>query len=703
MSQRRIYKNQLKRLNNSSLSSAPNTSHEINSLMEMFPDWDADDLSGLLEEHNNILEIVIDLIVNNKVSKWEPIKKEPKTKKKDKESENGPNSVNNNNTSVNASANVSSGSDNAHKQNRHTKDTHSYNNKSKFASGKPHHANRKGQYPKHTGKDQAQTSAGASSTTHTTMTSTTPAVPANSWAAALSSKNKQRPHPETNKATASKQEKVKDSGRKGGNEDEASEDKVVIEETSIVETAPQNEHKGLVLKEASVPQPKQGSWASAITPKRKPKPQGRRRSHASDQPQQVTKEQEETVEASGDSAVKVEKELTITPSGEKETISKTTTGAEQSQSQPQSEVVLPNPQPPLESVGVSFGSLSLGEDEQELGKMNEIREQEPQLPHQHYPSQQPTVPTQPPVNNTQQAPHQAPQVSAAAQAPHQIPPQVLQQQGQDYSFYNNPNRYNQQFYQQSPYPKPKQQQQQQFDYYNQLQNRQYPQPSAQTLPGNQFGVYPGMDYSPYTQQALAAAGSPATGAGMTYGHFGHMVGQPGATAAANENVAAHSPVVNPATLQQQMPTAPFGYPYYNYYTPMYGNGMGMGMTQTGLGNVSQGANNNPEANENANGIAGPDFVGVGGGASQYYTQPSQAPKYAYGYPQTSQPNAATGNRPAGQSNRASQSNEASETAAANPSAVPQQPIHPMVPQFGVYQQYPQYGGYQTSSQYRGWY
>ena len=48
----------------------------MTNLVEMFPDWEADELQGLLSENDNSLEIVIDLIVNNKVSKWEPIKKE---------------------------------------------------------------------------------------------------------------------------------------------------------------------------------------------------------------------------------------------------------------------------------------------------------------------------------------------------------------------------------------------------------------------------------------------------------------------------------------------------------------------------------------------------------------------------------------------------------------------------------------------------
>jgi hypothetical protein len=73
MSQRKTYKNHLKRFN-------ATTSSELTSLVEMFPDWEAEDLLTLLAENHNQLEVVIDLIVNNKVAKWEPTKKEKKKK-----------------------------------------------------------------------------------------------------------------------------------------------------------------------------------------------------------------------------------------------------------------------------------------------------------------------------------------------------------------------------------------------------------------------------------------------------------------------------------------------------------------------------------------------------------------------------------------------------------------------------------------------
>ncbi len=80
MSQRRN-RNQLKCSSNGTST----TPDELGNLVEMFPDWESDDLASLLSEHNNLVEVVIDLIVNNKVSKWEPSRKEVKNKKKDKE------------------------------------------------------------------------------------------------------------------------------------------------------------------------------------------------------------------------------------------------------------------------------------------------------------------------------------------------------------------------------------------------------------------------------------------------------------------------------------------------------------------------------------------------------------------------------------------------------------------------------------------
>lgn len=99
---RKSYKNQLKRFNNSH-SNSSSTSVELTNLVEMFPDWEADELQGLLSENDNSLEIVIDLIVNNKVSKWEPIKKE-KHKKKEKETEDHNSSTNGSTNSASTSS-----------------------------------------------------------------------------------------------------------------------------------------------------------------------------------------------------------------------------------------------------------------------------------------------------------------------------------------------------------------------------------------------------------------------------------------------------------------------------------------------------------------------------------------------------------------------------------------------------------------------
>ncbi|KAM9931574.1 hypothetical protein OXX80_008778, partial [Metschnikowia pulcherrima] len=81
MSQRRNNKNNKKGSTAAEASPAKDT--QLQMLAEMFPDWEAEDLASLLAEHRNDVEVVIDLIVNNKVQKWEPIKKESRSKRRD--------------------------------------------------------------------------------------------------------------------------------------------------------------------------------------------------------------------------------------------------------------------------------------------------------------------------------------------------------------------------------------------------------------------------------------------------------------------------------------------------------------------------------------------------------------------------------------------------------------------------------------------
>ena len=711
--QRKAYKNHLKRFSNNSSSSSNNSSSstELTSLLEMFPDWESDDLSSLLAEHNNILEVVIDLIVNNKVSKWEPIKKEAKNKKKDKENDEFVNVSNTNVTSNNTTH--SSSADHGHKLNKYHKETHPANNKSKFSSKGPHN---KKQNPRFNGKDSSPSAPTATATTSTSIsTSGATSVPSsNSWAAALSKdgvKVNNKSHKESNSQPETEPEPEPEPVAK-----ESEEPELIIEQTTTVieSTETPSSTTKPVLKEATVPQPKQGSWASAMTPKPKSKPRTK---------QVVSGAQEESVESKGQleqaqgepvEAVIVEETTTTVPA---ESIP-----SEETSEQP-AQVVLPTSSQPLSSVGVSFGSLSLGDEEkesqpeqatEEIAAPGDQSQQQQQQQQQRYGLYNNQNQNQNQNRYNQQIYQQQQQQPQQQQ---QQPPQQQQQQ-QPQQSQQQPQQQPQQQYNQS-----KQQQQQQYDNYNQFQQSQYPQQGSQALPGAQFGVYPGMDYSAYNQQAAAIINSPAASPAATanYAQYAHAA-QPPSSGAQDGNVAAQSPItsqINPNTLQQQVPAAPFGYPYYNYYynTPFYGNGAGLG-AQGGFGNVAA-AQGTPTSNANATPNSGVNsgFMGVGNtGASQYYGQPNQFGNRYPGYNSYPQPGQAQSAQPGNPSNNQSGSvptsqgdNDSSSASnqAGNPqSQIPQQsqqPQQPVIPQYGGYQQYPQYGGYQDNNQYRGWY
>ncbi|KSA00070.1 uncharacterized protein AC631_04152, partial [Debaryomyces fabryi] len=354
--QRKAYKNHLKRFSNNSSSSSNNNSSstELTSLLEMFPDWEADDLSSLLSEHNNILEVVIDLIVNNKVAKWEPIKKEAKNKKKEKENDEF---VNVPNTTVTANNTThSSSAEHGHKLNKYHKEAHPSNNKSKFSSKGPHS---KKPHPKFAGKDASPSAptatANATTSTSTSTSGATSAPSSNSWAAALSkdgvkvnnkSHKESKSQPETELEPEPEPEPVAQAGE---------EPEVIIEQTTTVieSTETPTATSKSILKEATVPQPKQGSWASAITPKPKSKPRTKQAvsQEAAESKGQFEQAQEEPVES-----IVIEETTTTIPAE--------SVPVEETKEQP-AQVVLPTSSQQLGSVGVSFGSLSLGEDEKE--------------------------------------------------------------------------------------------------------------------------------------------------------------------------------------------------------------------------------------------------------------------------------------------------------------------------------------------------
>lgn len=710
--QRKIYKNHQKRGNNPTSNS---TSSELASLIEMFPDWEAEDLSSLLDEHNNLVEIVIDLIVNNKVSRWEPIKKE-KHKKKEKEIEEP---VNSTGTSSNLASFTNSGTpEHAHRSNKH-KDAHSFS-KSKNNSGKPHSTNRK-PHAKAANKETLSASASATSTLSVSVPASSAAPVSNTWAATLS---KDKPKP-TNKTQTTN--KIPPSTNDTLNDTEDS--KQVNNESQEI---PASNSTKPVLKEASVPQPKQGTWASAITPKPKAKPEPAQNHHKQSQQQKETSDQNDNFEqVHYDKNVQAEETSRIPDTqasdlGSQKFAESNAITSENGGFQSQPHVVLPVSSQQVDSIGVSFGSLALGEDghdakQTSVNNKNQIpgqSQQETQRISQSEASQAEQI--------EQQAaqPLQQAQVQQSGQAlPNQPQAQTQsqQQQRQRYGLYNQ-NRYEQQGYQQQQQYNQSKQPHQLFDYYNQFQqSQQYPQQATQTLPGAQFGIYPGIDYSAYNQQVAAAAAAAASvnspaASPATTAAFGHytQASQAPANNTQESNVTTQSPIagqINPTTLQQQVPAAPFGYPYYNYYynTPFYGNGATLG-AQSGFGSATPGSTTAGHAQ--TSGFGSGMFVGAASNAaSQYYAQPSQnGNRYpGYGvYPnQSPVPSQATNaaNNQASAPNSQGDANDATTSAQANQTQIPQQaqPQHPIAPEFAAYQQYPQYGAYQENSQYRGWY
>lgn len=600
MSQRRNNRAQTKRSN------ATNTTpDEVASLAEMFPDWEQDDLASLLSEHNNLVEVVIDLIVNNKVAKWEPSRKEVKNnRKKDKEEDT--------NGQIPAS-------------------DHKHRPKDPIPKKVP---KKRTQNPEKLQPHKKEQVSVASQ-----PTSSGPAVPANSWAAALA-KDKPKPKPVAKETKEVKEEKEP--------REPKPHHKKAAAKAAPKNKAPEPENETVVEQAAPA-----SSWASAIAPKTKPKPKKK-------------------VEAAAEMPAE-ESPVEDTTLVEQDSVS----------AQEQPNVVLPQ-KTEVDNVGVSFGSLALDDQvfEYQQQAQQQAQQSQPQQRQlqQQQPQQEQSQQRQPQQSQQPQQPHQSQQPQQAQQ--HQQPQQPVQQPVQ----------------QQQPQQK---EEQAQFDYYSQFQ-QQFPQQTTQTIPGAQY-VYPGMDYN-YGQQAVA---SPAA-SHVSASSYPYQAAQPGQAPGQDGSVSTQSPLVNPSTLQQQqqqVPAAPYGYPYYNYYynTPFYGNGAGL--QQSGFGGINANATSSnaqgatgastgaASGATGASGAAGAGFVN-GFGNSQYY-QPNQfANRYPYNYPQQplSQPQQPQ------QQQQAGQPKENDQVASGQPQPQPPQPM----PQYGGYQQYPQYG-YQDNSQYRGWY
>ena len=157
--------------------------------------------------------------------------------------------VTSNNTTHTSSA------DHGHKLNKYHKEAHPSNSKSKFSSKGPHN---KKPNPKFNGKDSSPTAPTTSTSTSTSGATSVPS--SNSWAAALSKdgvkvNNKSHKESDSQPETELEPEPEPEPVAQAGEEHE-----IIIEQTTTVieSTETPTSTTKPVLKEATVPQPKQG-------------------------------------------------------------------------------------------------------------------------------------------------------------------------------------------------------------------------------------------------------------------------------------------------------------------------------------------------------------------------------------------------------------------------------------------------------------
>ncbi|RKP31677.1 hypothetical protein METBISCDRAFT_22126 [Metschnikowia bicuspidata] len=676
-------------------------SEQVKTLREMFPDWEADELEALLGEHHNDLEIVIDLIVNHKVSKWEPIKKELKTRKRDDTV------AHDLSHAAAAAANSYINSQLELSRGKHLR---------KDFGGRPDRPERgeKRREKKSVAsrKDAATASGGAAaaaapaSSTSTGVSSgssnsnanTSASAPGGSWASALSKDalkvKTKRASAETTTATDNEPTYTKPSI-------EASYEQPAAAEPQQ-EAAASYPRAYAAQKAASVVPTT--SWASAIKPKAKPQPKKVQAQPAKETVEEMHFQQES---------------LLVVPEGVAETLAPEVEAVVEPVTEPvaeqlaeleipvsavsvvESEVVLPQQ---VSNVGVSFGSLSIQAQEPTAEEMA------PELVQVTQPAQTTTSQTQPETHKPQ---------TGAATGDFAVKNVAAQPQQQ-----------------QQAYPYEQQQNvsgatgaaNQVFEYYSHFQNQQqFPQQVAAGTMPTQFG-YPSFDYSPYGQVAQGGLDSMSQpGYYPNHAANGSRDGTGNAEGAKNVNITQSPLVSHPMNQQglqnhqqsQQIPgAAPFAYPnyYYNYYsTPFYGNGAGMAAgnnTAYGMQQPHQAHQAHQQGSESG---SAPDaeHTGTQGVASlqaaqaanqfyaaQYYGNPNQFGSRA-GYPYSGYPS----NEPypqggqAGEQSGEQQGQQGSQQAPV-PNGAPQYPQQNA--QYGGYQKYPQYGSYQDSSQYR-WY
>ncbi|GEQ71686.1 hypothetical protein JCM33374_g5372 [Metschnikowia sp. JCM 33374] len=710
MSQRRNYKTKKGAVGASATTPTSAKETQLQMLSEMFPDWESEDLSSLLSEHRNDVEVVIDLIVNNKVSKWEPIKKEPRNKRRDDA------------TKTTEHSNVGSVASNPHTASSADQRGGKFSRERQPKTDKRRERKPPAGPKKETPHAAVSSAGGSSSTPATSAPATTPAaatsvpsatsapsgpIPSNSWAAALAKDNVK---PKAKQATKTQEESTESSKEVAPSQTQpeisGEENKPEITAELVQPVPPQKTQSSNVQTSTS--------WASAIKPKAKPV----QKKVSEPEPEQLEAVSREP-EASQVETQSVPEEA-VTAVTEEEVITEEAPEAPEVQepeqpSEPvsipvlESEVVLPQQ---VNNVGVSFGSLSLEDAKQPEPAAVESQTKEPT---QEVPS---FVAKQEETESLQQ--------NAVSQQPQENQPVQEQVKAQEQSVQHEAQQQTeQQAYQQQYEQQRKANSSQGYDYYNQFQQtqQQFPQQAgAGSIPA-QFG-YPSFDYSAYgqlNQTGLGSMGSPGYYQVNTANNL--KTATPGANPSGPAEIS-QSPLVAHSTQQglqtpqqnQQVPGgAPFAYPnYYSYFynTPFYGNGAGMGATNSAYGmqqaqpqqqhQQPQGSDAGAE-NENAAGQnttqsaqAANQFY-----AAQYYGNPNQFGSrggYPYNgypssqpYPQGSQTGEQTETPQNGQQ-------QGSHQATPAPSGVPQ--YHP---QYAGYQQYPQYGTYQDNSQYRGWY
>lgn len=701
MSQRKNYRGKKGASGSAANPANAATSSQLQTLTEMFPDWDSEELASLLSEHLNDVETVIDLIVNNKVSKWEPIKREPKQRKRD---------------DVQAAAEIShppaSATSVAHaasateQKGKSLRDRHSKPEKRRERRAP---ASKKDSVP--AAALAAATAATGNSTAAVSaptpgVSTTTASAPLNSWAAALAKDNKPKPKPASKAQTK---------------ETPAAVDAPVQEVESV--PAPQIESQQTtdpeVAAKKSLNVQAGTSWASAIKPKTPVKASTKKFlvktplptstdevvaapsivAQANVEPEPVSEQEEnpasevaEVQSAPEPTAAEIPQEMTL-PLPVREAA-----------------VVLPQQ---VNNVGVSFGSLSLHDGQKDASAS---------LPQDQSQDQIAT----PEAFKQESIETQNAQSQQAAQQAYQQ--QYEQQQRKTGSS-------------------------QGYDYYNQFQQsqQQFPQQGAAANMPAQFG-YPSFDYAgAYGQQTGAGTMSSPGYYHVGGNNAGAKTGGNNSAASANGNEVTQSPLVSNALNQQgiqapqqsQIPgAAPFAYPnYYSYFynTPFYGNGANMGANNNVYGmqpqqqpqqqqgqqqqlpqqpqlqqlqqlqqasqQLQQGSEAGAIDNDSGNGQGSGHFAQGANQyyAAQYYGNPSQFGNRA-GYPYSTYPSSQSypqGNQSGQATEQTEQQTGQQSTLQNAPNGVPQYPQQ--MPQYAGYQQYPQYGTYQDNSQYRGWY